>query len=147
MDLKVKKLRETAVLPKRATPGSAGSDLYACLEAPVLIKPGETQKIPTGIAIALPGPGYAAFLYARSGLGIKNGIVPANCVGVVDADYRGEIIIGLHNHSSEAFTVRPDDRIAQMVIAPVLLPEFVECGELGETERGVGGFGSTGLGG
>lgn len=144
MRLSVKKLRDGAEIPENATTGSAGYDLCACLDQSVVIAPGETCKVGTGIAIALPDENCAAFLYARSGLGVKHGIVPANCVGVIDADYRGEIIVGLTNHSQVAFTVNHRDRIAQMVIAPVFHPEVIECTELDDTERGAGGFGSTG---
>ncbi|RPF43115.1 deoxyuridine 5'-triphosphate nucleotidohydrolase [Hydrogenoanaerobacterium saccharovorans] len=146
MTLKIKKLREGAQIPQNATGGSAGYDLHACIDAPVTIAAGQTCKIGTGLAIALPNAECAAFVYARSGLGIKHGIVPANCVGVIDADYRGEIIVGLTNYSSQAFTVNPNDRIAQMVIAPVLHPKLEECTALDDTERGEGGFGSTGIG-
>ena len=102
-----------------------------------------TVKIPTGLAMAIE-PGYAGFVFARSGLGIKHGIVPANCVGVIDSDYRGEVIVGLYNHTDEPFVVEPGDRIAQLVLLPVHIPEIEECDELGETSRGEGGFGSTG---
>ena len=102
-----------------------------------------TVKIPTGLAMAIE-PGYAGFVFARSGLGIKHGIVPANCVGVIDSDYRGEVIVGLYNHTDEPFVVEPGDRIAQLVLLPVHTPEIEECAELGETSRGEGGFGSTG---
>lgn len=146
MLIPVKKLSPQAILPCRATEDSAGADLYACISEPLEILPGCTVKIGTGLAMEVPH-GYAAFLYGRSGLGVKNGIAPANCVGVCDADYRGEIIIGLHNHSSEPFTVRPNDRIAQVVIAPVLDAVFAETDELSETVRGSGGFGSTGIAG
>lgn len=144
MLVNVKKLSPQAVLPRRATEGSAGADLYACIPEPVEILPGHTAKIGTGLALEVPC-GYAAFLYGRSGLGVKYGISPANCVGVCDADYRGEVIIGLHNHSSQPFTVNPHDRIAQVVIAPVLDAVFQETDELSGTGRGSGGFGSTGL--
>ena len=142
--LKVMKLRPDAKIPKRATEGSAGMDLYACLDQPVKILPHKRALIPTGIAVALESPRYAAFIYARSGLAIKKGIAPANCVGVVDSDYRGEVCVGLLNSSNEPFTVEPFERIAQMVIAPVELPEIEEVDSLDETERGAGGFGSTG---
>lgn len=141
--LKIKRLRPTAQIPKNATAGSAGYDLCADLDAPAVIAPGETVKIPTGLAMAVE-PGYAGFVFARSGLGIKHGIVPANCVGVIDSDYRGEVLVGLHNHSREAFTVQPGDRVAQLVLLPVHTPGIEECGELDETGRGAGGFGSTG---
>lgn len=146
MELRIKRLSEAAILPQNATPQSAGYDLHACISQPVTLLPGATEKIPTGLAISLPNGDCAAFLYARSGLAVKSGVAPANCVGVVDADYRGEIIVGLHNHSALPFTVQPGDRIAQMVIAPVLHPALVECAELDETQRGAGGFGSTGVG-
>lgn len=140
----IKKLREDAVLPRRATEGSAGADLCACMDEPVVILPGTTEKIPTGIAIEMPSREMAALVFGRSGLGIKHGIAPANAVGLIDSDYRGEIIVGLHNSSRQEFTVRPGDRIAQLVIMPVLLPEIVLTEDLGQTERGEGGFGSTG---
>lgn len=138
-----KKLREGALLPKRATEGSAAADLFACIDAPVELAPGETKVIPTGIAISVP-EGFAALIFARSGLGIKHGIVPSNCVGVVDSDYRGEVCVGLYNHSAAPYTVNPGDRIAQMAVVPVLAEDFAEAEELSETERGAGGFGSTG---
>ena len=136
-------LRDNATLPARETSGSVGYDISACLNEPVEILPGETKMIGAGFAIALE-PGYAAFLYARSGLGIKHGMIPANCVGVVDSDYRGEVIVGLRNTSDIPFTVSSGDRIAQMVIAKCALPEIVACDYLDETQRGAGGFGSTG---
>ena len=142
--LKSKKLRENAVIPARATDGSAGADLYACIDAPVTIRPGELVKIPTGIAIELESSHYAAFLFSRSGLGVKYGITLSNGVGVVDSDYRGEICVGLCNVSSEPYTIQPADRIAQMVIMPVVCPEFVLSDSLSDTERGSSGFGSTG---
>lgn len=142
--LKIKKLRENAVIPARATDGSAGADLYACIDAPVTIRPGELVKIPTGIAIELESSHYAAFLFSRSGLGVKYGITLSNGVGVVDSDYRGEICVGLCNVSSEPYTIQPADRIAQMVIMPVVCPEFVLSDSLSDTERGSSGFGSTG---
>ena len=144
MELKIKKLNDNAIIPKAATGGSAGMDLYACLDSDVVLKPGERALIPTGIAIALPDSSYVAYIYARSGLAIKNGITLSNCVGVVDSDYRGEIKVGLVNLSDKDYTVTSGDRIAQMVIAPVIIPEISEVDELDETERGAGGFGSTG---
>ena len=141
---KIKKLRENAKIPFRATPGSAGMDLYACLDENIVIKPGERVLVPTGIAIALPDNSYVAYIYARSGLAIKNGITLSNCVGVVDSDYRGEVKVGLVNLSDTDYTVSPGDRIAQMVIAPVIIPQIEEADELDETERNAGGFGSTG---
>ena len=143
--VKVKKLNEKARIPCRATEGSAGADLYACIDEPVTIRPGELVKIPVGIAIELSSPGYAAFLFARSGLGVKHGICLSNGVGVVDSDYRGEICVGLCNVSDKEYTVAPDERIAQMVIMPVCCASFVQADELGETDRGEGGFGSSGI--
>ena len=142
--LKVKKLRKNARIPFRATVGSAGMDLYACIDEAVVIPPHEIRLIPTGLAIELESPAYVAYIYARSGLAIKHGVAPANCVGVVDSDYRGEVCVGLVNQTEEPFTIEPDERIAQLVIAPVILPEIQVVDELGGTERGAGGFGSTG---
>lgn len=142
--LKIKKLRDNAVVPKRATPGSAGMDLYACIDEAVTVKPHECVKIPTGIAIALPSAELGAFIFARSGLAVKHGVAPANCVGVVDSDYRGEVIVGLVNQFEEPYTIEPNERIAQLVIMPVSLPEIELCDELDETQRGEGGFGSSG---
>lgn len=144
MELKIKKLKPNAKIPMRATDGSAGMDLYACIDEPVTLAPGELAVVPTGFAIELPDNGCAAFLYARSGLGVKHGICLSNGVGVIDSDYRGEICAGLCNVSNEPYTINPDERICQMVIAPVLLPQITEVSELGDTERGEGGFGSTG---
>lgn len=141
--LKVKKLKENAILPKRATEGSAGADLYACIENPVTLKSGEHTVIPTGIAIAVE-KGYAALIYARSGLAIKHGIGLLNAVGVVDSDYRGEVCVGIINQFSEEYTIEPGERIAQLVITPVITEEIVECESLDTTIRGEGGFGSTG---
>ena len=142
--VKVKRLNDSAVLPKRATEGSAGADLYACINEPVTISPGELVKIPTGIAIELESNDLAAFLFARSGLGVKHGITLSNSVGVVDSDYRGEICVGLCNVSSEPYTIQPNERVAQMVIMPVACADFVEAEEISNTVRGEGGFGSTG---
>lgn len=144
MTVKVKKLRENAVMPKRATEFSAGADLYACIDEPVTINPAELAKIPTGIAIELPQSNLAAFLFARSGLGVKHGITLSNSVGVVDSDYRGEICVGLCNVSDKPYTIQPNERIAQMVIMPVALADFIQADELNETKRGEGGFGSSG---
>ncbi len=139
----VKKIRENAVIPKIATMGSAAADLCACIDGPVTLEPGKCATVPTGLAFSLP-EGYGAFIFARSGLGIKHGIVPSNCVGVIDSDYRGEVCVGLYNHSEESYTISPGDRIAQMAIIPVLMAEYVGVEELSETDRGKGGFGSTG---
>ena len=144
MKLMIKKLREGAVIPARATEGSAGYDLSACLDAPLVIAPGETVKVPTGIAAAAEGCGDCVLLiYARSSTATKKGLAPANCVGVVDSDYRGELIVALHNHSRVKRIIEPGERIAQLVITPVLLPEPEEAEMLPETARGTGGFGST----
>ena len=142
-DIHVKIIRPGAQIPVRKTDGSVGYDIAACLNGDVVIAPGETAKIGSGFAIALP-PGYAAFIYARSGLGISHGIIPANCVGVIDPDYRGEIIVGLKNTSGTPFAVKNGDRIAQMVICKCELPELLICDDLAGTSRGDGGFGSTG---
>lgn len=143
-ELKIKKLRENAKIPFRATEGSAGMDLYACIDEPITLKGGEKAVIPTGIAIALPSAELGAFIFARSGLAIKHGIGLLNSVGVIDSDYRGEICVGVINQLQEPYTINPDERIAQMVIMPVSLIPAVEVEELDETERGAGGFGSTG---
>ena len=143
--LKIKKLKDGAVIPKRATEESAGLDLSALLENPVTINPHEIVKIPTGIAIELE-KGYAGLIYPRSGLSTKHGISLANCVGVVDSDYRGEIQVGLFNQSQVAYTIEPGERIAQMLIMPICKPELEICDELDDTARGSGGFGSTGRG-
>lgn len=142
--LKIKKLRENAIIPKRATAGSAGMDLYACIDEAVTVEPHACVKIPTGIAIALPCAELGAFIFARSGLAVKHGLAPANCVGVVDSDYRGEVIVGLVNQFNAPYTIEPGERVAQLVIMPVCLPEIEECDELDDTERGEGGFGSSG---
>lgn len=144
MELKIKKLKDNAKIPKRATNGSAGMDLYACIEHSITLAPGQLTIVPTGIAIELPDNTCAAFLYARSGLGVKHGICLSNGVGVIDSDYRGEICVGLCNVSDKPYVIESDERIAQMVTAPVLTPEIVETTELSDTQRGEGGFGSTG---
>lgn len=145
MKLLVKKLNEKSTLPKRATEESAGYDLAACLESPVEVKPGETVKVPTGISLAVEGIDKCVLLiYARSSLATKFGLAPANCVGVVDTDYRGEIIVPLHNHSDKAYVIADGERVAQLVVTPIFTPDVEEREELSETERGNGGFGSTG---
>jgi dUTP pyrophosphatase len=141
--IKVKKLRENAILPTYGSAEAAGADLYACLEADVTIAPGKTAFIPTGLAMELPR-GCAGLIYARSGLACKRGLAPANKVGVVDSDYRGEIIVVLHNHGSVSQTIANGERIAQMIITPVLTPAYVEAEELTDTVRANQGFGSTG---
>ena len=142
-DVKIKVLREGAAVPKIATAGSAAADLCACINEEIVIAPGKTALLPTGFAMAVP-QGFAAFIFARSGLGIKHGIAPANCVGVIDSDYRGEVCVGLHTYATEEYTVNPGDRVAQMAIMPVAAANFVVAKELDDTDRGAGGFGSTG---
>ena len=143
MNIQVKILREGAVLPTRGSEKAAGYDLYACLDQPVVIYPNTNVKIGTGLAIAVP-EGYFGAVFARSGLAAKQSLRPANCVGVCDADYRGEYMVALHNDGNEPRTVNPGDRIAQLVVMPFLPVEFSEVAELDETARGAGGFGSTG---
>lgn len=144
MQIKIKKLKDNAKIPKRATQGSAGMDLYACIDESITLAPGQLAVVPTGIAIELPSNDCAAFLYARSGLGVKHGICLSNGVGVIDSDYRGEICAGLCNVSDKPYTIEPFERVCQMVIAPVLTPDVVEAEELDDTVRGEGGFGSSG---
>ena len=139
----VKILKEGAIVPTYGSVQAAGADLYACLKEVVTIEPGKTAFIPTGIAMEVP-VGCAGLVYARSGLACKRGLAPANKVGVVDSDYRGEIMVALHNHGDEAQTVCHGERIAQMVITPVLTPAYEVVDELSDTDRGEGGFGSTG---
>jgi len=139
----IKKLHKDAIIPTYGTEFSAGADLYACIKEAILINSGETVVIHTGIALEVPA-GYAGLVYARSGLASKKGLAPANKVGVIDADYRGEIMVALHNHSQKPAKVEKDERIAQMVITPFLAADFFEVDELSETLRGSGGFGSTG---
>lgn len=141
--IRVKKLKPNAMLPTYGSVEAAGADLYACLEAPVTIAPGESVFIPTGIALEVPN-GCAGLIYARSSMGVKRGLAPANKVGVIDSDYRGEICVVLLNHGKQPQTVEPGERVAQFVITPVLTPAYVETEELTDTARGVGGFGSTG---
>ena len=142
--LKVKKLRENAKMIERATKGSAGMDLHACIDEPITIEPGEIKIIPTGLAIALENENFVAYIYARSGLSIKHGISLINCVGTVDEDYRGEVCVPIVNVSNEPYTIQPEERIAQMVIAKYEQAEIQVVTELSDTERGAGGFGSTG---
>ena len=148
MKLKIKavspKIGRELPWPQRATAGSAGMDLSACIEEDMIIAPRQLVRIPTGIAIALPGPEYVALVYAWSGLGIRHGIALSNGVGVIDSDYRGEIMVGLTNLSDKLYTIHPGDRIAQLVVTPVVLPELERVEELDDTSRGAGGFGSTG---
>ncbi|MGN0622013.1 MAG: dUTP diphosphatase [Porcipelethomonas sp.] len=144
MKLKIKKMNEKAVIPSRATSGSAGMDLSACTENDIIINPGEIKMVPTGIAVEPDTNEAALLIYPRSGLSSKHGITLANCVGVVDSDYRGEIKVPLINHGHESFSVTPGMRIAQLVVTPVILPETEVVRELCETQRNAGGFGSTG---
>lgn len=144
MELKIKRLHPDAVIPQRATDGSAGMDLYAVLKEPLTVAAGERVRIPTGIAISLPSPETVALVFARSGLAVKHGLTLSNCVGVIDSDYTGEIQVGIINQSDTAYTVQPGERIAQLVITPVLQPTVVETDTLEKTARGDGGFGSTG---
>lgn len=142
-DVNIKKLNENAVIPTYGTEYAAGADLYACMDEAVTINPGETAFIKTGLAMEVP-VGYAGLIYARSGLACKKGLAPANKVGVIDSDYRGEIMVALHNHSNEAVLVESGERIAQLVITPYIVAAFNQVDELEETVRGEGGFGSTG---
>ena len=139
----VKKLDEKAVLPTYGSVAAAGADLYALADGDVTIAPGETKFIRTGLAMEIP-EGYAGLIYARSGLACKRGLAPANKVGVIDSDYRGEVMVALHNHSAISQTVTAGERIAQLVVTPFLKAEFLETEELTDTVRGEGGFGSTG---
>ncbi len=139
----VKKLRPDAQLPVYGSAYAAGADLRACMDAPITIDPGQTAMVPTGLTMEIP-IGYAGLVYARSGLAAKRGLAPANKVGVVDADYRGELMVALHNHSAQSQTIEPGERIAQLVITPFLTAQYEEAQTLSETVRGTGGFGSTG---
>lgn len=141
--IRVKKLKENAIMPTYGSVEAAGADLYACLSEPVTIQPGESVFVPTGLAMELPN-GYAGLIYARSGLACKRGLAPANKVGVVDSDYRGEFMIVLHNHGKTAQTIEHGERIAQLVITPYIVAAFNQVDELEDTVRGEGGFGSTG---
>ena len=139
MELKIK-----ALSPKIGREIPAPMDLHACVDEAVTIPAGGRAVIPTGLAIALPSADYVALVFARSGLGIKHGVAPANCVGVIDSDYRGEVMVGLQNSGKEDYTISPGDRIAQLMITPVVQAQVRLVDELDETERGAGGFGSTG---
>lgn len=143
MLVKFKKLSADAIMPTYGTPYSAGADLYACMDAPITIEPGQTQLMHTGIAMEIP-EGYAGLNFARSGLATKRGLAPANKVGVIDSDYRGEILVALHNHGTAAQTIEPGERISQLLLVPVMQAQFEETEELSDTLRGEGGFGSTG---
>ncbi len=143
MQVKIQYLNDTIPKPEYATCGSAGMDLSASLQEPVTVNPGERALIPTGVAMGIP-VGYGGFVFPRSGLSYKKGISMCNCVGVIDSDYTGEIKVAVHNISKEAYTIHPGDRIAQLVFLPVAQAELIACETLDETERGSGGFGSTG---
>lgn len=142
-NIRVKQLRPGAKLPTYGTAGAAGADLYACLEEDAVILPGQTRFLPTGIALEVP-QGCAGLVYARSGLACKRGLAPANKVGVVDSDYRGEILVALHNHGDQPQTICDGERVAQLLITPVLTPEYGWSQKLSDTQRNEKGFGSTG---
>ncbi len=141
--VRIKKLKPNAAIPTYGSKYAAGADLYACIDSAVSVQPGETHLLPTGLSMEIP-EGYAGLIYARSGLASKKGLAPANKVGVIDSDYRGEVLVALHNHSAVAAVVEPGERIAQLVITPYVVGLFEEADELSETVRGEGGFGSTG---
>ena len=145
MDVKVKCLSETARLPVYATPGAAAADLCADLAQPLTLEAGQRALVPTGLALELPGPEYVALVFARSGLAVRQGIALSNGVGVIDSDYRGEVKVALQNHGDQPYTVHCGDRIAQMAVMPVFQPELEWTDELPDTQRGAGGFGSTGM--
>ena len=142
IDVKITKLNKNAIIPTYGSEAAAGADLYACIDKPIIIKKGETVFVPTGLSMEIP-EGLAGLIYARSGLACKKGLAPANKVGVVDSDYRGEIIVALHNHSKENYELQCGERIAQMVFTPYYVGIFKEE-KLSDTKRGTGGFGSTG---
>ena len=144
MTIQIKILRTNATIPTYGTEFSAGADLYACLDESVTIAPGQTVMIPTGLAFAIP-VGLAGFIHARSSLGSKRGLAPANKVGIIDSDYRGEVMVALHNHGSVTQEIAHGERIAQMVIAPYIAANFEVTEQLSDTQRGAGGFGSTGV--
>jgi dUTP pyrophosphatase len=146
IDLKVLDPRMAAHLPAYATPGSAGLDLRACLDQAMVLQPGQTQLIPTGLSVHIQDPGLAALLLPRSGLGHKHGIVLGNLVGLIDSDYQGPLMVSAWNRGSSAFTIEPMERIAQMVIVPVVQAQFRTVESFGGSQRGEGGFGSTGKG-
>lgn len=141
--VRIKKLNEQAVIPTYGTEFSAGADLYACTPEAITLEPGETVLIHTGLAMEIP-TGYAGLVYARSSLAVKRGLAPANKVSVIDSDYRGELMVPLHNHSSVAQTIEPSERIAQIIFTPYYFACFEETDTLDDTARGTGGFGSTG---
>jgi dUTP pyrophosphatase len=144
VDVKILDARMREQLPAYATPGSAGLDLRACIDTPLLMNPGDTFLMPTGLAVHVADPGYCALVLPRSGMGFKNGIVLANLVGLIDSDYQGQLMVPLWNRSNKAFTLNPMERVAQMIIVPVMQAQFNVVEEFTATERGTGGFGSTG---
>ena len=144
LDVKILDARLREQLPQYATPGSAGLDLRACLQAPLTLNPGQTELIPTGIAIHIADPGYAAVILPRSGLGHKHGIVLGNLVGLIDSDYQGQIFVSTWNRGNTSFVINPLERLAQLVVIPVMQVEFNVVDEFGASNRGAGGFGSTG---
>jgi dUTP pyrophosphatase len=144
IDVKILDPRMKELLPAYATPGSAGLDLRACIDAPLVLEPGQTVLVPTGLAIHVADPGYAAMILPRSGLGHKNGIVLGNLVGLIDSDYQGQLMVSTWNRGNQTFTLQPLDRLAQLVIVPVLQVGFNVVDEFASSERGAGGFGSTG---
>ena len=144
MKIFYKKLSPEAIVPSYGTSGSAGADVYALSDSEIIIQPGETKLIHTGIALEIP-EGYVGLVFARSGLASKRDLAPANKVGVIDSDYRGELMVPLHNHGSASQTVSPFERVAQLIIMPYIAAELIELEELGDTDRGQGGFGSTGM--
>lgn len=144
IDIKILDTRMKEYLPSYATPGSAGLDLRACIPEPLVIEPGQTRLVPTGLAIHIADPGYAALILPRSGLGHKHGIVLGNLVGLIDSDYQGQLMVSTWNRGDQVFTLNPLDRLAQLVIVPILQVGFNVVDEFGESTRGTGGFGSTG---
>jgi dUTP pyrophosphatase len=144
VDVKILDARMREQLPAYATPGSAGLDLRACIDSPLEMQPGDTFLMPTGLAVHVADPGYCALVLPRSGMGFKNGIVLANLVGLIDSDYQGQLMVPLWNRSQKAFTLNPMERVAQMIIVPVMQAQFNIVDEFTATERGAGGFGSTG---
>ena len=144
IDIKILDPRMQDQLPHYATPGSAGLDLRACIDAPITIEAGQTVLIPTGLAIHLADPGYAAMILPRSGMGHKNGIVLGNLVGLIDSDYQGQLMVSTWNRGQHAFTLQPMERLAQLVVVPVLQVGFNIVNEFDTTQRGANGFGSTG---
>lgn len=144
MTVKIVKLQQNAHIPTYGSADAAGADLYACIDEAVTIQPSQTVLIPTGLSMEIE-QGFAGFIYARSGLATKRGLAPANKVGVIDSDYRGQVMVSLHNHTEQPQTVEPGERVAQMVFAPVYRAQFCETDTLQDTERGTGGFGSTGM--